>query len=218
MASIHQITDEIREDVSRIYEEQGFLTEENIRVLWSDQRQKQFLSHNNNLGFSDEQSLSQNGKALFLKKRLKILLILIDINWPNIHNSYGFLKGSHLVDDRLPLREQDLGSFLLKSSFMNNFQKTQWRYIPQKIEEKKRLHRQRFERGSKLPFNKSLSLRLGSGLSGVVYKEVIPTGYYINQNNTPNTVGTASIGSNSLIEFRCFRSAKSWLEKYSNTM
>ena len=174
---------EIRELTNEKLESQGFLTSFDINKIWSDARRRRFISLNI-LGFPEDESKAT--QTSFLEKRLKIVLILIDIHWPDWGGGYLRLNNTH-TDRYLPLKEQDLG--FLGRSYKKNFQVCQWRYIPPIIMEQQEI--QKFEGEINLPFDMASRSPVGSGMSGgrdSVFRESIPAGYYKDLNKNLNTV------------------------------
>ena len=178
-----ELFEEIRDLTNEKIERQGFLTSFDINKIWSDARRRRFISLNI-FGFPEDESKAT--QTSFLEKRLKLVLILIDIHWPHLIGSCYRLNHTH-TDENLPLKERGLG--FLKPSYKNNFQVCQWRYIPPIIKERQKI--QIFEGQINLPFDTASRRPIGSGMSGgrdSVFRESIPAGYYQDLNKNLNTV------------------------------
>ncbi|KAL6716594.1 hypothetical protein ACLMJK_006161 [Lecanora helva] len=163
----------IREDLSDLLKKQGFLTDNDCKRLLPDPQRQIF--QNINLG-------GLEGGHLTLFKKLRILLILIDIRIPSWDKVYHALRT--IEDRRLPLAEKHLE--FLGTRDRNDFLSRQWQYIPRVIKEGEGIEEEIYK-GSVLPFDKSLRRELGKGVSGNVYKESIPAGYYRDRNDRYNT-------------------------------
>ena len=107
-----ELFESIRESIHGRSKTKGFLTSVDINDIWSNARRRRFISLNI-FGFPEDESKAT--QTSFLDMRLKIVLILIYIHWPNWHHR---LINTH-KDINLPLTEQDLGflSTRLKEDF-----------------------------------------------------------------------------------------------------
>ena len=175
-----ELFENIRESTYRRIKTKGFLTRVDINDIWSDARRRRFISLNI-FGFPEDESKAT--QTSFLEMRLKIVLILIDIHWPNWHHR---LINTH-KDTNLPLMEQDLG--FLNPRRKEDFQNRQGQWFPPIIKERQRI--QIFDGRINLPFDRELRRTIGSGMSGrnSVFEESIPAGYFKDFNKNLNTVG-----------------------------
>ena len=173
---------EIRKEASLIYDERGFLTDLNIKQIWSETRYDKILSLNP-LGFPSDSP--EAFRVRFLEMRSKILLILVEINWLGWDRCYQSLLGDKCKDEALPLVDNDLG--FLEYPYNSYFQRKQWRFIPQKLKEN-RLKIQTYKRRTKLPFIKTAKEDIDR--DRCVTKESIPAGYWEDRHGNCNTVRT----------------------------
>ena len=173
MAAASQLSllDKIREETHIIYDQQGFLTEQDITKIWSEARRTQILL-DDFLGFSGSKTPTE--QTSFLNARLKILLILNDIHWSSWDKCFGVLTNER-VDKRLPLKKENL-DFLQLNMYINPFYEHQWRFLPPPIY--KELDTQVFPWQMELPFHKATHRVIGKGSSGRVTEESIPPGYF----------------------------------------
>lgn len=174
---------EIKNETYGIYSKQGFLTDFNVKKVWSETRYDQILSLNT-LGFPID--YPKDSKVSFLTMRSKILLILVEIGWSEWDDCYQSLLGGKRKDEALPLVGNDLE--FLEEPYDEFFQKYQWRFIPPKLKEHWKI--KRYDRRTKLPFIKTSKEEIGKGMSGGVTREFIPAGYWEDHNGHFNTVRT----------------------------
>lgn len=173
---------EIKEKANEIYNSQGFLTDSDVKSVWSEEHFDHILSPNTLLGFPEDHS--KDSKVSFLRLRFKILLTLIEIGWLQWNKCYPNLYSDKRNDEALPLARNDLN--FLTPSLYDAFQKRQWRFNPPQLKEHGIV--KKYDRGTKLPFMKASGETIGSGESGDVTRETVPAGYWKDHNGFLNTV------------------------------
>ena len=191
---------EISKEADITYIRQGFLTDSDVKSVWSKERYDQILSLNT-IGFPDNFS---GDKVSFLTMRSKILLILVEMRWSKWDNCYRSLKDKNCTDEALPFVKDDL-KFLGDSNDVVRFQERQWRFNPPKLKEHGEIRK--YDPGTILPFIKSRKETIGDGVT----RESIPVGYWEYRSGYFNTV---RICSSLILEVVCLtqvRKPKWWL-------
>lgn len=168
---------DISTDTSMFLVRQGFLTDSDVKSIWSKERCDRILLLNI-LGFPDDFS---EDKVSFLTMRSRILLILVGMSWSKWHKSYQSLRDTKCTDEALPFATDDL-KFLEDSRHVEIFRDHQWPFIPPKLKEHEDVRT--YDPGTILPFIKNQRKFISKGVT----RESIPIGYWKDCEGRPSPV------------------------------